>query len=88
MAWTLNKNGVTPRVSLTGSEQSNLNTFMNAVRAGKEPSAAAAAWDSKYSKLRGTKNQFEIRLSQGCRATFTVDANTQRVTMLQVGGHT
>ena len=88
MAWTLNKNGVRPQRVLTGAEQSNLNVFMNAVRAGAEPSAAAASWDSKYTKLRGTRDQFEIRLSQGCRATFTVNTNTQTVTMLQVGGHT
>lgn len=87
MAWTLNKNGVTPRVPLTSSEQRNLNIFMNAVRAGTEPSAAAAVWDSKYTKLQGAPNQYEIRLSGGCRATFTVNKNTETVTMLAVGGH-
>ena len=88
MPWTLNKNGVTPRVPLTATEQLKLNTFMNAVRTGLAPNAAASSWDSNYKKLGGTVDQFEIRLSQGCRATFTVNNNAQVVTMLQVGGHT
>jgi Fe-S cluster biogenesis protein NfuA len=88
MPWTLNKNGVTPRVTLTTAEQLKLNTFMNAVRAGQAPNVAASSWDSNYKKLQGTADQYEIRLSGGCRATFTVNTTTQVVTMLQVGGHT
>lgn len=88
MAWSLNKNGVTPRGILNTTEQDRLNTFMNAVRAGAHPAEAAKKWDSKYTKLGGTVNQYEIRLSGGCRATFTVNTNTETVVMLQVGGHT
>lgn len=86
MPWNLKKNGVTPSRPLTHAEQNNLNTFMNAVRRGTDPGTAANAWDSDYKKLMG--NQYQIRLSQGCRATFIVNNNTQEVTMLQVGGHT
>ena len=88
MAWSLNKNGVTPRGILNTTEQDRLNTVMNAVRAGAHPAEAAKKWDSKYTKLGGTVNQYEIRLSGGCRATFTVNTNTETVIMLQVGGHT
>ena len=49
---------------------------------------AAKKWDPKYTKLDGTVSQYGIRLSGGCRATFTVNTNTETVTMLQVGGHT
>lgn len=86
MAWTLNKNGVTPSVKLTTTEQDHLNEFMNRVRAGEAPSDAASGWDSNYKNLTG--QQYQIRLSQKNRATFTVDPKAQRVTMLQVGGHT
>ena len=88
MACTLNKNGVTPRGSLNTTEQDRLNVFMNAVRAGSQPAEAAKKWDPKYTKLDGTVSQYGIRLSGGCRATFTVNTNTETVTMLQVGGHT
>ena len=86
MAWKLDKNGVTPQVPLNATEQTHLNEFMNSVREGNSPSVAAQQWDSNYKKLQG--NQYQIRLSQGCRATFTVNDTTQVVTMLQVGGHT
>ncbi len=86
MPWTLNKNGVKPKVTLTEVEQSHLNEFMNGVRGGSSPSVAASGWDSAYKNLVG--DQYQIRLSQKNRATFTVNAKTQVVTMLQVGGHT
>jgi len=86
MGWKLNKNGVTPRVELTRSEQQNLNTFMNAVRSNVDPKKAADLWDSNFKNLY--RDQYQIRLSQGNRATFEVDWDTQTVTMLQVGGHT
>jgi hypothetical protein len=56
---------------------------------GRQPKEAAEiAGDTKYRRLGGTVNQYEIRLSGGTRATFLVDTATQTVTMLQVGGHT
>ncbi len=85
MPYTLNKNGVTPSGTLTKVEQDHLNEFMNRIRnEGISPKEAASGWDSKYTKLVG--DQYEIRLSQSNRATFTVVGTT--VTMLQVGGHT
>lgn len=86
MAWKLNKNGVTPSRPLTTAQQQHLNEFMNSVREGNSPKVAASQWDSDYKNLQG--DQYQIRLSQGCRATFIVDNATQTVTMLQVGGHT
>lgn len=87
--WDLDKNQVTPKVRLTRAEQDNLNTFMNAIRlSGITPKDAASEWDSDYKKLRGTQDQYEIRLSQSNRATFSVDYDRKMVTMLAVGGHT
>lgn len=86
MPWTLDKNGVTPSVQLTPTEQDHLNEFMNRVRAGDSPSVAASGWGSDYKCLQG--DQYQIRLSRNNRATFTVNTNTEVVTMLQVGGHT
>lgn len=87
MAYTLDKNGVTPSGTLTNVEQDHLNEFMNRIRnEGVDPKTAASGWDSNYKKLAGTENQFEIRLSLANRATFSVIGTV--VTMLQVGGHT
>ncbi|MCH8021432.1 hypothetical protein IH785_16435 [candidate division KSB1 bacterium] len=41
-----------------------------------------------YQALSGGRNQFEIRLNQHHRATFTVDDAWQSVVVLQIGGHT
>jgi hypothetical protein len=90
MPWTLDKNGVTPSVPLTAAEQLRLNTFMNAVRAGKHPKEAAKdAGDTDYKEFGNTKiRQGQIRMSQGKRVTFEVNDNTQVVKIIQVGGHT
>lgn len=88
MAWTLDKNGVTPSVPLTNTEQDHLNEFMNRLRVEDDitPEKAASGWDSNYKQLQG--NQYQIRLSQKNRVTFTVDYDTHVVTMIAVGGHT
>lgn len=88
MPWTLDKNNVIPNRPLTAAEQGNLNTFMNSVRQGNHPKVAAGSFDGKYTKLAGTTNQYEIRLSQKNRAIFIVDDANQTVKILQVGGHT
>jgi hypothetical protein len=88
MAWTLNKNGVTPSVTLTSVEQDHLNEFMNKVRENIDPKTAASGWGSDYKCLDSRTHQFQIRLSKGNRATFTVDTTHEVVTMLAVGGHT
>ena len=88
MPWTLDKNGVTPDVDLTTAEQDKLNAFMGAIQNdGKHPrTAAQEAGDTMYENLQG--DQYQIRLSKANRATFTVDDDNERVTFLQVGGHT
>ena len=53
---------------------------------GNDPATAASVWKSSYKNLQGT--QWQIRLSEGNRATFTVDDKSQTVTMLAEGGHT
>ncbi|MDR1671865.1 MAG: hypothetical protein LBS09_00125 [Bacteroidales bacterium] len=89
MSWKLNKNGVTPQRQLMDAEQQRLNDFMNAIRGeGLHPAESARNARCEYKKLKGTDNQYEIYLSEKNRATFTVDEESQTVTMLQVGGHT
>lgn len=89
MPWTLNKNGVRPDRDLTNAEQENLNHWMGLVQNGTHPRAAAQTRAGTYDyKKLGDNNQYQIRLSGGNRATFTVDQSNEVVTMLQVGGHT
>jgi mRNA-degrading endonuclease RelE of RelBE toxin-antitoxin system len=88
MVWMLNKNGKTPIVPLNATEQKNLNTFMNNIRAGQDPKSAADDWDSDYKMLAGRAGVWQIRLSQGKRVMFEVNQATQVVKILEVGGHT
>jgi hypothetical protein len=86
MPWKLDKNNVTPSVPLTKAEQDHLNEFMNKIRAGSSPHDAAAGWDSEYKRLAG--EEYQIRLSRGNRVVFLVNAASQTVKIMQVGGHT
>jgi len=91
--WTLNKNGVTPNWAHQDPTfkvaQDHLNEFMDNIRIyGCSPEIAASSWDSNYKKLKGTTDQYEIRLTGSERATFRVNTATRVVTMLAVGGHT
>jgi hypothetical protein len=72
------------------ASQAHLDRFQNAIHnQGKHPKEAAeSAGDSKYTKLKGAKNQYEIRLDGGNRATFTVDEDNKMVHLHQAGGHT
>jgi mRNA-degrading endonuclease RelE of RelBE toxin-antitoxin system len=85
--WKLDKTGATFK-QLTPAEQAKFDIFQNAIaNRGFSPSEAAGeAGNTDYKRLQG--NQYQIRLSQGNRATFTVDNNTHVVKILQVGGHT
>ena len=57
MAWTLDKNGVTPQGKLKDTEQQKLNDFMNAVRnQGVHPLTAAEDARAEYKKLPGTSD--------------------------------
>lgn len=89
-AWTLEKKDMDVVGILTKSEQTKFDVFQNEIEHnGVHPKEAAAiAGDTKYTKLQGTTNQFEIRLSQGARATFLVDEASQVVDMRALGGHT
>ena len=64
MAWTLDKNGVTPHVDLTISEQNHLNEFMNEVREDIHPKNACASWDSDYKCVDTGRSLYQFRLSQ------------------------
>lgn len=50
--------------------------------------AAERVGDLNYKKLSGAMNQHEIRLTQGHRATFTINNERQHVEVLRIGGHT
>jgi mRNA-degrading endonuclease RelE of RelBE toxin-antitoxin system len=85
--WTLDKSRATYK-QLTPAEQAKLDAFQNAIaNQGEDPKTAAKnAGDTDYKLLTG--NQYQIRLSQGTRVTFQVDAANHVVKILQVGGHT
>jgi len=87
MPWTLDKTTAEYN-QLTNSEQAKFDAFQNAIQnQQKHPKEAAAdAGDTDYKLLQG--NQYQIRLSQGNRVTFTLDPAAQVVKILQVGGHT
>jgi len=88
--WGLNKNKKRVEYKqLTKAEQKNFDEFQNNIHnKGLHPSEAAESWDANYRQLQGGHNQYEIRLSQHNRATFTVDEANKMVHLLQVGGHT
>ena len=89
MPWTIDKSKATFS-TVTKSEQEKWDAFQNAIQnQGKHPKEAAeSARATPYKLLEGTQNQYEIRLSEGTRATFLVDDTRQVVTIKQVGGHT
>ncbi|MFC6066075.1 hypothetical protein [Streptomyces ochraceiscleroticus] len=91
MPWTFDKSRMEVNGQLTASEQEKFDIFQNAIQSeGLHPAQAAArAGDTNYKRLQG--DQFQIRLSQGSRATFLVlDAGggNGTVEMLQLAGHT
>ena len=86
--WRLDKKGAKFN-HLSVTEHKKFDTFQNAVHKGLSPKEAAEkVGDSKYTKLKGTKDQFEIRLSEKTRVTFRVDGHNRVVKILEVGGHT
>ena len=87
--WTLDKAGATFK-QLTPAEQRNFDTFQNAIaKEGLSPKdAASRIGGANYKRLQGTKDQYEIRLSKGTRATFLVNDKNHVVKILEVGGHT
>lgn len=67
----------------------NYYAWRRLVRADTHPrEAARRVGDLNYKPLSGTTGQYEIRLSQGHRATFTVNESTEQVVVYQIGGHT
>ncbi|MBE9162657.1 hypothetical protein [Tychonema sp. LEGE 06208] len=90
MAWTYDKSNMEFVGQLTKSEQEKFDKFQNKIeKDGVHPrDAAQTAGSTNYRQLQGTQNQFEIRLSQGTRATFFVHDQTKVVEMSQIGGHT
>ncbi len=76
---------------LTNAEQNKFDAFQDALHTGlasHPKEAARIAGDTDYKMLSGGSNQYQIRLSQGTRATFRIHETEQRVEIMQVGGHT
>lgn len=71
---------------LTSAEEKKWDAFVNNLRTMAPAEAAKAAGDSDYKKLKGSNNQWELRLSGSKRATFVLDGTSLR--QVQVGGHT
>ena len=93
MEWTVEKFDKTiKKANLTESELRRLTDFKDLVEQGNHPKEAAKNWDYEYKKLNGGnfKNQFQIKLSGGKRATFLVHDNVDPgvVEFKQIGGHT
>lgn len=88
MPWTVNKSKAKFSSELTDSDQAKWDAFQNAVHNKHlhPKEAAKSVRCDDYKVLTGT--QYQVRLSQKQRATFTVDEKTQVMTVLQVGGHT
>ena len=87
MPYTIDKENKIRFPQLTKVEEAVWDKFVQSIHSGKDPkSAADAAGDTKYTKLRGPKNQFEFRLSGKNRVSFVLDGTTLR--QVQVGGHT
>ncbi len=87
MAWKFDKSKAT-FLQLTNAEQGNWDCFQNNVNDGEHPrTAAERCGGMNYKLFQGTVNQYEIRLSQGTRASFLVIDETETVEVLQVGGH-
>ena len=87
MPYTLNRDHLKVKKGLTRTEERKLDEFMDMIdNTGVSPQEAAGELRLTLKKLKGTANQYEIYLSGGNRATFTIDGNV--VTMLQAGGHT
>lgn len=63
--------------------------FKAKVGEGFHPKAAAEMLgDMKYTRLRGAKDLFEVRLNQHDRVLFRLDDAEGKVTILRAGGHT
>jgi hypothetical protein len=90
MVWTLDKSNMEFVGQLTNSEQDKFDIFQDEIKNNEAhpKEAARIAGDTHYTKLHGTKNQFEIRLGKKSRASFFVDDAAQVVTMKQIAGHT
>jgi hypothetical protein len=89
MGWRIDKSSA--RFGHLGvAAQATWDRFQNAVHQGMHPKRAAQKAGDTDFKLLGTLKvaQFQIRLSHGDRATFTVDESSQSIKVLQVGGHT
>lgn len=83
--------GATPRTErkLTDSSRERYREFKEMIAGGMHPKTAAETLgDMKYTKLRGAKDLFEVRLNGKDRVLFRLDEAKAEVTILQAGGHT
>lgn len=86
--WQLDKKGAKLN-QLTPVEQQNLEKFQNALSQGLSPQQAAQKVpNAKFTKVKGTQNQYQMHLSEKARATFLVNDKGRVVTLLQVGSQT
>lgn len=90
MTWTFDDSSASGTMGVPAASMRNYYDWRRRVRdLGEHPyEAARYVGDLAYKQLRGSNSQYEIRLSQKHRATFTVDDDARRVTVHQIGGHT
>lgn len=90
MAWTFDDSRASGTPGIPSAAMNKYYAWRRFIRDhGKHPKDAASdVGDLDYKLLRGTDAQYQIRLNQEHRVTFTVDSANERVTVLQIGGHT
>ncbi|URD53705.1 hypothetical protein [Chroococcidiopsis sp. CCNUC1] len=86
--WQLDKKSAKLN-QLTSVEKQNLEKFQNALNQGLSPQQAAQKVpNAKYTRVKGTQNQYQMRLSEKARATFLVNNKNHSVELLQVSDYT
>lgn len=87
--WSLGPAPAKAEKHLSPASLRRFEEFKARIGEGLHPKAAAEMLgDMKYTKLRGAKDLFEVRLNQHDRILFRLDDAEGKVTIIQAGGHT
>jgi hypothetical protein len=89
MPWTLDKSAATYSISVLDTvAQDKFDRFQNAIQQqGIHPKQAAADLGAADYKCLNGMNRYQFRLTGFHRVTFDLNAATQTVTIIEVGGH-
>jgi hypothetical protein len=88
MAWELDTSNITTNEFKNDESYSNWTKWRNEVdNSGVEPIQAARNLDLVVKSLSGSE-QYEVKLGNYDRVTFTKDSSRQVATVQSLGGHT